>query len=260
MKTIDNFGLSGKTAFVTGASRGIGRAIATALGRAGATVVLTARNEETLTQCAQELESEGIRVHSHASDLEAVDALEDELHQVTKKCGHIDILVNNVGGRRTSEPIEDQTLESWTQTLDRNLSSAFVCMKYFGKIMIEKGEGGRIINMSSMNAFVTSKGIGNRGYETSKAALVQLTRAAAADWAPYGVTVNAICPGLIMTDANKAWAQSNPEIIQTLVEGIPMGRPGTPEELAGLALFLASPASSYVTGAVHMADGGYSLW
>lgn len=260
MPTLDSFDLSGKTAFVTGASRGIGRAIATALGRAGAAVVLTARNAQTLTLCAQELERKRIRVHSHPIDLEAVDVLEDQLRQVTEKYGSIDILVNNVGGRRTSEPIEDQTLKSWTQTLDRNLSSAFVCMKYFGKAMIKKGEGGRIINVSSMNAFVTSKGIGNRGYETSKAGLVQLTRAAAADWAPYGVTVNAICPGLIMTDANKAWAQSNPEIIQTLVEGIPLGRPGTPEELAGLALFLASPASSYITGAIHMADGGYSLW
>ena len=117
-----------------------------------------------------------------------------------------------------------------------------------------------MINISSMNAFIANQGIGNRAYETAKAAMVQFTRAVAADWAPHGVTVNAICPGLFMTDANRAWNETKPEVIDKLVAGIPMGRPGEPEEIGGLAVFLASPASSYITGATHVIDGGYTLW
>jgi gluconate 5-dehydrogenase len=113
--------------------------------------------------------------------------------------------------------------------------------------------------MSSMNAFISNRGIGGRSYEAAKAAVLQFTRAAAADWAPYGITVNAICPGLFMTDANRAWKDTKPEVIDTMVAGIPMGRAGEPDEIGPLAVFLASPASSYITGAAHVIDGGYTL-
>lgn len=129
-----------------------------------------------------------------------------------------------------------------------------------GAHMIARGRGGRIVNISSMNAFIANRGIGNRGYETAKAAVLQFTRSAAADWAPHGITVNAICPGLFMTDANRSWQKSQPEMIDNIVSNIPLGRPGDPEEIAALALFLASPASSYVSGAAIVIDGGYTLW
>jgi gluconate 5-dehydrogenase len=111
-----------------------------------------------------------------------------------------------------------------------------------------------------MNAFISNRGIGGRSYETSKAAVLQFTRAAAADWAPHGITVNAICPGLFMTDVNREWNEKRPEVIRKLIEGIPVGRAGEPDELGPLAVYLASPASGFMTGAGIVIDGGYTLW
>jgi gluconate 5-dehydrogenase len=126
--------------------------------------------------------------------------------------------------------------------------------------MLERGEGGRIINISSMSALIANRGIGGRSYEAMKAAMLQFTRAAAADWAPHGITVNAICPGLFMTDTNREWNEKKPEVIAKLVEGIPVGRAGEPEELGPLAVYIASPASAFMTGAGVVIDGGYTLW
>ena len=117
-----------------------------------------------------------------------------------------------------------------------------------------------MINIASISGLIANRGIGGRHYETTKAALIHFTRAAAADWAPRGVTVNAICPGLFMTEPNVAWAEKHPEVIETFVRAVPMGRTGEPHEIAPLAIYLASPASSYVTGAAFVIDGGYTLW
>ena len=126
--------------------------------------------------------------------------------------------------------------------------------------MLERGTGGRIINIASISGMIANRGIAGRHYETTKAAVIHFTRSAAADWAPHGVRVNAICPGLFMTEPNRAWAIKNPEVIKTFVSAIPMGRPGEPEEIGPLAVFLASDAASYVTGATYVIDGGYTLW
>jgi gluconate 5-dehydrogenase len=126
--------------------------------------------------------------------------------------------------------------------------------------MIEEKRPGSIINISSMNAFVANQGIGGRSYEASKAAVLQFSRATAADWAPYGVRVNVICPGLFMTDANVEWTKTKPEVVDKIIALTPMGRAGRPHELGPLVVYLASDASSYVTGAAHMIDGGYTLW
>jgi gluconate 5-dehydrogenase len=129
-----------------------------------------------------------------------------------------------------------------------------------GAAMIARGHGGRIINIASMNALVSNRGIGGRHYETAKAAMLQFTRAAAADWAPHRVTVNAILPGLFMTDANVEWNKTRPEVIEAIVRNVPMGRSGEPEELGPLAVYLASPAAGFVTGGAFVIDGGYTLW
>jgi gluconate 5-dehydrogenase len=125
--------------------------------------------------------------------------------------------------------------------------------------MLKRGQG-RVINIASISGMIANRGIGGRHYETAKAALIHFTRATAADWAPRGVTVNAICPGLFMTEPNIAWAKKRPEVIDTIVRAIPMGRAGEPHEIGPLAVYLASPASSYVTGATFVIDGGYTLW
>ena len=256
---LDSFRLDGRTALVTGGSRGLGRAMATALAEAGADLVITGRDEETLAATAGELRSLGRNVETIRADMGVPEECRAGLQQCLRDHGPIDILINNIGGRRKSEPIEEQSLESWQFVIDLNLTSCFLGTSLVGKSMIERGKGGRIINVASMNAFVSNRGIGGRSYETAKAAIVQFTRSAAADWAPHGITVNAICPGLFMTDANRAWLDTRPEVIDKMVAGIPMERAGEPPEIGPLAVFLASPASSYVTGGAHLIDGGYTL-
>jgi gluconate 5-dehydrogenase len=184
---------------------------------------------------------------------------EDLCRRVLAEAGPIDILVNNVGGRNLDIAIEDTDLATWQRFIDLNLTHCFICTRIIGAPMLARG-GGRIINIASISGLIANRGIGGRHYETAKAALIHFTRATAADWAPRGVTVNAICPGLFMTEANLAWAKHNPQVIETFVSAVPMGRPGEPHEIGPLAIYLASPASSYVTGAAFVIDGGYTLW
>lgn len=260
MGLLDRFRLDGKTALVTGGSRGLGRAMALALAEAGAELVITGRDADALERAAEAIRRHGRAAHTLTADMgvpeRCVEAFQRSLHEH----GPIDVLVNNVGGRRTAAPVHEQTLESWREVVDLNLTSCFLGMRIIGESMIARRQGGRVINIASMNALVANRGIGGRSYEAAKAAVVQLTRAAAADWAVHGITVNAICPGLFMTEPNVVWRERSPEVIENLVAGIPMGRAGEPDELGPLAVFLASPASSYVTGAVHVIDGGYTLY
>jgi gluconate 5-dehydrogenase len=144
--------------------------------------------------------------------------------------------------------------------IDLNLKSSFIGTKLIGAAMLERGNGGRIINIASISALIANRGIGGRDYETSKAAVLHFTRCAAADWAPHGITVNAICPGLFMTDTNREWNARRPEVIEAFVKNVPMGRTGEPDEIGPLAVYLASPAAAYVTGAAYVIDGGYTLW
>jgi gluconate 5-dehydrogenase len=144
--------------------------------------------------------------------------------------------------------------------MDLNLTSTFICTKLVGGAMLARGKGGRIINIASINALVAGRKIAGRHYETSKAAVVQFTRATAADWAQHKITVNAILPGGFMTDANLRWKSIHPEVIETFQQQIPMGRYGEPHELGPLAVYLASDASAYMTGAALVIDGGYTLW
>jgi NAD(P)-dependent dehydrogenase (short-subunit alcohol dehydrogenase family) len=151
-------------------------------------------------------------------------------------------------------------LEKWQQLMDLNLTSVFLTTKLIGQAMIQRGAGGRIINIASINAFVAGRGIAGRHYETAKAAIVQFTRAIAADWAQYQITANTICPGGFMTEPNIRWSKIHPEVIQTFRTQIPMGDFGKPEDLGPLAVYLASDASRYMTGSALVIDGGYTLW
>lgn len=259
MSVFDGFRLDGKRAFVTGGSRGFGRAIALALAEAGADIALSARGADALAGVAAEVRERGRQAWTYPADIADPAACEALCKQVLSEAGPIDVLVNNVGGRGVNVPIEDADLESWQAGVDRNLTHCFICTRTIGGAMLERGFG-RVINIASISGLIANRGIGGRHYETTKAAVIHFTRAVAADWAPRGVTVNAICPGLFMTEPNRQWAKSNPEVIDTFVEAIPMGRAGEPEEIGSLATFLASPASSYITGAAIVIDGGYTLW
>jgi gluconate 5-dehydrogenase len=260
MSVLDRFRLDGKRGFVTGGSRGIGRSIALALAEAGADVVLVSRDAALLEQTAGEVRERARSAWTLQGDVGRPDACEAICREVLEKHGPVDILVNNVGGRRQNIPTESMPLDTWRELIDLNLTSAFVCTKEVGGAMIRRGKGGRILNVASINAFVAGRRIAGRHYETAKAAVVQFTRAVAADWAPHGITVNAICPGGIMTDANRRWQRENPEVIEGFKAAVPMGAFGEPEDLGPLAVYLASDASRYMTGAAIVIDGGYTLW
>jgi len=259
MSVLDRFRLDGKRAFITGGSRGFGRAMALAMADAGADLVLSARNAESLEETAREVEARGRVARTYAADVASPDECTALCERVLTEAGPIDILVNNVGGRRVAVAVEDESLDTWQSMMDLNLTHCFICTKMIGGAMLSRGVG-RVINIASVSGLVANRGVGGRHYETAKAAVIQFTRATAADWAARGVTVNAICPGLFMTAPNQAWSKSHPDVISTFIDAIPMARAGEPDEIGPLALYLASPASSYVTGATFVIDGGYSLW
>jgi gluconate 5-dehydrogenase len=259
MSVLERFLLKGRTAMITGGSRGLGRAMAQALAEAGADLLLVGRDAAALETAARELALLGRWVAVLAGDVSTpagAAAVCDEIMGVGRP---IDILVNNVGGRRVDIPTEDMPLAEWQKYFDLNLTSALVCCQKMGKPMLARRKGS-IINVTSIAAEVAIKGIRGRHYETAKAALASLTRCLAADWAPFGVRVNAIAPGGFLTDPNRKWYAEKPDLRATFESQIPMGRLGEPEELGPAAIFLASDASSYVTGATLVVDGGYMLW
>lgn len=259
MGVLESFRLDGKRACVTGGSRGLGFAMARGLAEAGADLVLVGRELATLETARATLAPTGRRIDILAADVGDPAAGEQAAHRVVADWGPVDILINNVGGRRIDVPTETLETVDWQRIVDLNLTSAFVWTKVLGGAMLPRGQG-RVINVASISGLIANRGIAGRAYETSKAALLSFTRAVAADWAPRGVTVNAIAPGGFLTDPNRRWFQDRPELRATFEGMIPMGRFGEPDELAPLAVYLASDASRYMTGATLVIDGGYTLW
>lgn len=257
---LDRFRLGGRRALVTGASRGLGREMALALADAGADVVITGRTDDTLDATAGDIRARGQQAWTLRADMGEPGACDVAVRRILDEHGPLDILINNVGNRVGSHPIVEDTPETWRAVIDLNLTSCAVATRLVGQSMLARGAGGRVINIASISALIANRGIGGRGYETAKAAVLHFTRCAAVDWAPHGITVNAICPGLFMTDTNREWNERKPEVIAEFVQHIPMGRPGEPDEIGPLAVYLASPASAYVTGAAYVIDGGYTAW
>ena len=260
MSIFDRFRLDGRRLFLTGGSRGLGREMALAIADAGADVVLVARDAESLARTADDIRALGRQAWTIEGDVGVPEQCEEICNKALADFGPIDILINNVGGRRQNIPTTEMPLDKWRELVDLNLTSTVVCTRIIGGAMVERGAGGRVINIESINAFVVGRGIAGRHYETCKAAVVQFTRACAADWAPHGVTVNAILPGGFMTEPNVRWSKLHPEVIATFKSQIPMGDFGRPEDMGPLAVYLASDASRYMTGASLVIDGGYTLW
>ncbi len=260
MGVFDLMRQDGKRALVTGSSRGLGRAMALALADVGADVILTGRTADTLESTAAEIRALGRQAWTIVADMGIPAECEAVCTKIVADHGAVDVLINNVGNRNENVPIESESLATWQELIDLNLTSCFLATKIIGGAMITRGTGGRIINIASISGLIANRGIAGRHYETSKAAVLHFTRCAAADWAPHGITVNAICPGLFMPDANKRWNETRPDVIQAFVQNVPMGRPGNPDEIGPLAVYLASPAAAYVTGAAFVIDGGYTVW
>jgi len=259
MSVLDCFRLHGKRLFITGGSRGLGREMALAIADAGADVILVGRDPKSLESTAVDIRRFGREAIPIQADMSKPEECEKICEKALSDHGEIDILINNIGGRRINVPVVDQSLEEWREILDLNLTSTFLCTKILGGAMVERKRG-RVINNASINGIVAGRAIGGRSYETSKAAVIQFTRSVAADWAPHGVTVNAICPGVFMTEPNQRWAKENPEVIETFRRNVPAGDSGKPEDLGPLAVYLASDSSRYMTGASLVIDGGYTLW
>ncbi|HEY8505499.1 MAG TPA: SDR family NAD(P)-dependent oxidoreductase [Gemmataceae bacterium] len=259
MAVLDRFRLDGRRALITGGSRGLGRAIAQALAEAGAGLVLVGRDPDSLDRARQELAGLGRKVDVLPADVGVPGQAEQVCRTALERFAPIDVLVNNVGGRRIDVPTEELPLAEWHRILDLNLTSAFLCCKLIGGEMVRRRRGS-IINVGSISGEIVTRGIGGRSYEAAKGALTMLTRALAADWAKYNVRVNLIAPGGFLTDPNRRWFEQKPELRATFEAQVPMGRLGEPEEIGPLAVYLAGDGSSYMTGAVLTLDGGYTVW
>jgi 2-deoxy-D-gluconate 3-dehydrogenase len=251
--TLDVFSLDGKVALVTGASRGLGAAMAAAISAAGAAVALHS-NEQPATQTAERICKEsGRRTELFTADLADRAAADALVAGTIAAFGRIDILVNNAGiiRRRAAAQHSD---DDWDAVIEVNLSNAFRLCRAMGKHLIETARPGKIINVASLLSF--QGGITVPSYAAAKGGIVQLTKALANEWAAQGINVNAIAPGYMQTDNTKA-LREDPQRNKQITERIPAGRWGTPEDVAGAAVFLASNASDYVHGHVLVVDGGW---
>lgn len=247
-----SFSLAGKTALVTGASRGLGQAIAVALAEAGADVVCASTRRDGTDDTAAFVRAAGRQawqVEADLADRAAVAAMADEAERLA---GRIDILVNN-GGIIRRTPAADHSLDDWDAVLRTNLDAVFILSQQLGRGMIERGAG-KIVNVASLLSF--SGGITVPGYTASKHAVAGLTKALANEWARHGIQVNAVAPGYFRTD-NTQRLRDDATRSAEISARIPAGRWGEPEDLAGAVVFLASPAANYVNGHVLVVDGGW---
>lgn len=254
MNVLDTFRLDGKTALVTGGTKGLGLAMAHALAQAGANIALCSRNLTEAKEAARGIaDASGRRAEGFETDITRRDSVEQLARSIEQSLGTVDILINNAGCN-IRKPIHELTEEDWDFVVDTSAKGSFLCSKAFMPGMIER-KWGRVILLGSIMSFVSLPG--RAAYATAKAALLGLGRTLALEGAPHGVTVNLICPGPFETPMNRV-LMNDPEAYKAFLAKIPLGRWGQPEELGGLAVFLCSPAAAFVTGTSIVIDGGWT--
>ena len=248
------FDLVGKTAVVVGGGTGIGFSIAQTLGRAGAAVVISSRSRDAGQRAVATMKAEGLEVSFVPIDVTSLASIDEHVSRVLKSHQRVDVLVNSAGAmsRKPAEEIEEQ---DWDWVMDVNAKGVFFTCQRVGRAMISTGKGS-IINISSLRS--RKMGPNRSVYAISKAAVSNLTRALAYEWGKYGVRVNAIAPGTTITEFNREHFENNPDELARIVSTIPLGRPGDVGDYGSAALYLASDASSFVTGQTLFVDGGTS--
>jgi len=250
---LDNFRLDGKIALVTGGARGLGRTMATALAQVGADIAISGRSIEPCLEAAQEIAAAtGRRARGFAADVTKLADVERLAGEIEAALGPVDILVNNAG-INIRGPIQQLSEADWDAVIDTNLKGPFLCARTFGPRMVTRGWG-RVVNLGSVLGVIGLPG--RAPYASSKAGIINLTRVLALEWAGTGVTANAICPGAFATEMNRSLLE-DPVKYKEFVAQIPMGRWGELDELTGVVVFIASGASSYMTGSSIFVDGGW---
>ena len=248
------FQLDNKVAIVTGASKGIGEAMARGLAEFGAKVVISSRKRESVDAVAKSFQNDGLEAIAIAANMGNIEDAQNLIDQTVDAYGGIDIIINNAAANPVFGPIQNTEERAFDKILDVNLKGPFELCKKAYPILKQRG-GGSIINISSIGGLTPEHGIGI--YSVSKAGLINLTKAMAQDWGSDNIRVNAICPGLIKTKFSEAlWG--NEPILDRFLQQIPLNRVGTSEDIAGLAVYLASDAAAYCTGGVYLIDGGYA--
>jgi NAD(P)-dependent dehydrogenase (short-subunit alcohol dehydrogenase family) len=259
MSIADMFSLEGYCAMVTGAARGLGQAMATALAQAGASIVIADVDTAAGEAAAEALAATGASAISVTTDVTKPADAAALVDTAMARFGRIDVLINNAGIASWVKA-EDMEYGDWRRVIDTNLSSVFVMSQAVGRQMIEQKRGS-IINISSMSGLIVNTPQEQCAYNASKGGVIMLTKSLASEWAKHHVRVNTIAPGYMKTELLRDYfADSANPTVKRWMDMSPMGRPGRPEELGGIAVYLASEASSFVTGGVFVIDGGYTVW
>lgn len=254
---LEKFSLAGQVGIVTGGGQGLGRVFSRAFAEAGADIVVAELNLDTGPETVQDIQALGRRALFVPTDIRQRASVDAMVETVLAEFGHIDFLMNNAGIVKW-QPAEDVSEADWREVIDVNLNGLFFCCQAVGRHMIAR-QSGRIINIASMSGLIVNFPQAQASYNASKAAVIHLTKSLATEWAPHNIRVNAIAPGYMNTPMARPFFD-DPQYGDAWINAVPMKRPGNPEELGPLAVFLASEASSYMTGACMVIDGGYTVW